>query len=305
MLLLLMALQTAQTPGDEVLAAARRAVAQLGDTGAVRAAGYRPITEMRIPDGLPFQGWHWRLPPRDTGPNVALDPPSFIMFGLVNGVPARIGVAYSTALLLDAPAPAGLGDDPTAKWHDHYWCVGVPSSPPAGFLVNDRSVCETLGGTLAPRRTAMVHVWTDVPNPEGVYGNDNLRLPYAAVGLGGPGAHIVHDPARWRAARKLGMALAETYGSRMPVSNRVQRENRDTVLADSVGRRRAAIAALIPALKHAETVGDPAAYEQAAAQAIVEWEALLGLYQRMAATPQLKAQVQRANDRVITVSAHH
>ena len=304
-ILLLIALQAAPASADTVMAAARRAVAQLGDTAAVRAAGYNPITESRIPDGLPFQGWHWRrLQPGDTLPEIGLDRPSFIMFAPVNGVPKRIGIAYSTRLLLDAPAPAGLGGDPAAKWHDHFWCDSVPTAP-GGFLVNDRAACDARGGNLDPRRAAMVHVWTDVPNPEGVYGHDNPGLPFVAVGLTPPAAHDLHDPARHRAARALGLALAETYGSRMPVANRVQRENRDSALADSVGRRRAAIVALIPALKQAQTTGDRPAYERVAARTVAEWEALLGLYQRMASTPQLKAQVQRAHERVLTVSAHH
>ena len=151
----------------------------------------------------------------------------------------------------------------------------------------------------------MVHVWTDVPNPLGQYGNDNPGLPYAAVGLEPPGAHDLHDPVKARAARALGLALAETYGSRMPVSNRVQRENGDSALADSVTRRRAAIVAMLPALKQAQTSKDRAAYDQVAARTVAEWQALLELYQRMATTPQLKAQVQRAHERVLTVSAHH
>jgi len=304
-ILLLLALQGAPAPGDAVMAAARRSVANLGDTAAVRAAGYIPITESRIPDGLPFQGWHWRrVQPGDTMPEVGLDRPSFIMFAPMNGVSKRIGVAYTAALLLDAPAPAGLGGDAAAKWHDHFWCDSVPTAP-GGFLVNDRAACDARGGKLEPRRTAMVHVWTDVPNPEGVYGHDNPALPFVAVGLTPPVAHDLHDPAQARAARALGLALAETYGSRMPVANRVQRENRDSALADSVATRRAAIAALVPALKQAQAAGDRAAYERVAVRTVAEWEALLGLYQRMAATPQLKAQVQRAHERVLTVSAHH
>ncbi|MGH7694769.1 MAG: hypothetical protein ACRENH_07300, partial [Gemmatimonadaceae bacterium] len=96
-----------------------------------------------------------------------------------------------------------------------------------------------------------------------------------------------------------------TYGSRMPVSNRVQRENRDAALADSVAARRAAIAALIPALKQAQEARNPSEYDQVAVKTVVEWEALLGLYQKMATTQQLKAQVRRAHERVLTVSAHH
>ena len=198
MLALLLILQTAPAPGEAVMAAAKRSVAQLGDTAAVRAAGYRPITEQRIPDGLPFQGWHWRrAQPGDTLPAVSLDRPSFIMFATVNGVPARVGIAYSTALPLDAPAPPGLGDDPTATWHDHFWCGNVPNNP-QGFLVNNKAACEASGGTVQPRRTAMVHVWTDVANPEGMYGNDNPALPgeqgLVAIRLGRDAARGDHRP---------------------------------------------------------------------------------------------------------------
>ena len=304
-ILLLLALQGAPARGDVVLSAAKKAVVNLADTAAVRAAGYYPITEARIPDGLPFQGWHWlREQPGDTLPDVRLDRPSFIMFSLVNGVPARVGVAYSSALLLDAPAPAGLGGDPAAKWHDHFWCEDVPNVP-NGFLVNEPQQCTNRGGKLAPRRTAMVHVWTDVPAPEGQYGNDNTALPFVAVGLKPPTAHDVHDPARFRATRALGLALAETYGSRMPVANRVLRENTDAALADSIMARRKAIASLLPELKRTQTAGDESGYDRVAAKAVAEWEGLLGLYERIAATPQLKTLVQRAHERVLTVSAHH
>jgi len=304
-ILLLLALQGAPARGDAVLNAAQKAVVNLADTAALRAAGYNPITEDRIPDGLPFQGWHWRrVQQGDTLPDVGLDRPSFIMFAPVNGVPTRVGVAYSSLLLLDAPAPAGLGGDLAAKWHDHFWCDSVPNAP-SGFLVNERQQCTNRGGQLAPRRTAMVHVWTDVPNPEGQYGNDNPALPFVAVGLKPPSEHDSHDPARLRATRALGMALAETYDSRMPVSNRVQRENRDAALADSVTARRSAIASLIPDLKRTQAAGDQSGYDRVAAKTVAEWEALLALYQRMATTPQLKMQVQRAHERVLTVSAHH
>jgi hypothetical protein len=305
MILLWLVLQTAQGPGDTVMAAARRSVTRLGDTAAVRAAGYRPITEQGVPDGLPFQGWHWRRGElEDTLPDVALNRPTFIMFATVNGVSRRIAVAYSAALRLAAPTPAGLGGDPTAKWHDHFSCDSVPNTPGA-VLVNDPDQCAVRGGKLNPRRTSMVHLWTDLPNPEGVYGNDNPGLPYAVVGLAPPAGHALHDPERHRAMRTLALALAETYGSRMPVANRVQRENRDPALADSATARRAAIAALIPSLKRAQAAGDGSGYDRVAAQAVAEWEALLGIYERMAATPQLKTQVRRANERVIAVSAHH
>lgn len=305
MLLLILALQGAHAhaPSDSVLGAARRAVTTLGDTAALRAAQYRPITEMGVPDGVPFQGRHWSVR-ADTIADIPLARPQFVMFSPVNGVLKRVGVAYAARLRLDEPAPASLGGDASVHWHDHFWCNGVPGFP-RGFVVNVAANCAARGGSLDPRRLAMAHVWTDVPNPEGVYGNDNPALPFVAVGLTPPTAHELHDSASSRAVRALGMALGETYDARLPVANRIQRENTNAALADSVSRRRAAIRALVPSLKDAESNRDRAAYDRIAAEIVAEWQALLGLYGRMAATPELQAQVARANGRVLTVSAHN
>jgi hypothetical protein len=301
LLLLLTALQVAQSPTDTVLAAARRAVALLNDTTAARAAGYRPITEIGIPDKVPFQGEHWSLPIRNTTGVVPLDRPAFLMFGPVNGVQRRIGVAYSTRLLLEEPPPDGLGGDPAAKWHDHFWCDSVPARP-AGFVVNQPGPCTSQGGVVNPRRAVMVHVWTDVGSPEGVYGHDNPALPFVALGLTPPTPHDYHDAEKARAARKLAWALGEVYDARLPLTRRIERENRNPALADSLQQRRKVLSALIPTLKRAE--GDRSTYERVAAQVLAEWEAMLGIYERMA-SPELRPRVKRRHEVVIAVSAHH
>lgn len=301
LLLLLTVLQTTPTPADTVLAAAKRAVVRLNDTAAARAAGYRPITEIGVPDKAPFQGEHWSLPIRDTTAVVPLDRPAFLMFGPVNGVHRRIGLAYSTRILLEDPAPNGLGGDPAAKWHDHFWCDGVPGRP-EGFVVNQAESCASQGGVLNPRRAVMVHVWTDVENPEGVYGHDNPALPFVALGLTPPTAHDLHDADKARAVRKLSWALGEAYDARLPLTRRIERENQNPALADSLRQRRKALTALIPALKRAE--GDDSAYQRAAARVVSEWDAMLGIYERMASA-ELKPRVRRRHEAVIAVSAHH
>jgi hypothetical protein len=301
LLLLLAALQATQSPADKVLSSARQAVAQLHDTAAARAAGYRPISEIGIPDKQPFQGEHWQLPFRDTVRNVPLGRPSFLMFGPVNGVHRRIGIAYATQLLLAEPAPDGLGGDPAAKWHDHFWCDSVPGRP-NGFVVNQPEQCTSQQGVLNPRRVSMVHVWTDVGSPEGVYGHDNPALPFVALGLTPPAAHEFHDHDRARALRKLAWALGEVYDARLPLTRRIERENQNPALADSLQQRRAALSAVVPELKRAE--GDASAYQRAADRVVTEWEAILGIYERMA-SPELRPRVKRRHEAVIGVSAHH
>jgi len=299
MLLLLIALT--QSPADTVLAAARRAVVRLNDTAAARAAGYRPISEIGVPDKVPFQGEHWQLPFRDTTRDVALDRPSFLMFGPVNGELRRIGVAYSTLIPLEDPAPPGLGGDPTAKWHDHFWCENAPGTS-GGFVVNEQDQCTSRGGVVNPLRVSMVHVWTDIDSPEGLYGHDNPSLPFVALGLTPPTNHEFHDHDRAREIRKLGFALGEVYDARLPLTRRIERENTNAALADSLRHRRAVLAARVPELKKAES--DPTAYRQAAARVVAEWDAMLGLYERMASA-ELKPRVKRRHEQVIGVSAHH
>ena len=301
LLLLLTALQTTPTPAETVLTAARRAVVRLNDTTAARAAGYRPITEMGIPDKVPFQGEHWSLPIRDTTAAVPLDRPAFLMFGPVNGVHRRIGLAYSTRLRLEDPSPDGLGGDRAAKWHDHFWCDSVPGRS-EGFVVNQPESCSSQGGILNPRRAVMVHVWTDVENPEGVYGHDNPALPFVALGLTPPTQHELHDADKARGVRRLSWALGEAYDARLPLTRRIERENRNPALADSLQQRRKVLVALIPTLKRAE--GHRSAYQRVAAQVVTEWEAMLEIYERMA-SPELRPRVKRRHEAVIAVSAHH
>jgi hypothetical protein len=150
----------------------------------------------------------------------------------------------------------------------------------------------------------MVHVWTDVPNPEGVYGHDNPALPFLAIGLKPPGEHDLHDSSRVRTIRALAMALAETYDSRLPPARAIERANADSALADSLRAHRDAIAAKIPALKAADHAGNHAAYERVSRMMIVEWEALQRLYERMAPTPQILAQLQREYRAALTRSHH-
>lgn len=299
LLLLLTALQAPLSPADTVLATARRAVTSLSDTAAARVAGYRPITEMGIPDKVPFQGEHWSLPIRDT--TTIMERPAFLMFGPVNGEHRRIGVAYAVRVRLEQPAPDGLGGDRAAKWHDHFWCDSIPARP-AGFVVNQPENCTSQGGVVNPWRVVMVHVWTDVDSPEGVYGHDNPALPFVALGLTPPTAHDLHDVEKARAARKLAWALGEAYDARLPLARRIERENRNPALADSLQQRRKILSALIPRLRRSE--GNHPAYKQVAAEVVTEWEAMLGIYERMA-SPELRRRVRPRHEAVIAVSAHH
>jgi len=305
MLVLALLLQVAQgSATDTVLAAARRAVNALSDTAAVRAAGFAPIEEISILDRTPFQGEHWFNPSRsDTLPLVPLDRPAFVMFGFVNGEYQRVGIAYSTRLRPAIPSPVGLGGDASAAWHDHYLCS--IEGRPGPLIVDGNDHCRSLGGNPFPRRTVMVHVWTDTPNPEGIYGHDNPALPFIAVGLKPPGVHDLHDPERVRAIRKLALAIGETYDARMPVSRVIDRANTDSTLTAVAREHRAAIAAQIPRLQRADADGDKTAYDRVAASIMREWDGLRQVYERMATTSDHQARLKSELDDALSVSKHH
>jgi hypothetical protein len=288
---------------EQVLAAARNAVAPISDTAAARAAGYRPIEELGIPDRNPFQGQHWFSRARsDTLPDVSLDAPSFVMFSPVNGTLRRIAVAYAVRLRLESPTPEGLGSDSSAMWHVHVLChFSSPSGRPIVDQVPDTAVCRTRGGEPQPRKTVMIHVWTDVANPEGVYGHDNPALPFIALGLTPPAMSGMQDPVSFRQTRELALSLGESYGARLENGYLIEQANTDSALADSLRAHRAAISALVPQLRRADRAHDTQAYDRAATRIRAEGKAIERTYERMA-KPDALADLRRQYESILTTS---
>ncbi len=284
---------------EHVVAAARHAVASIGDTGAARAAGYRPIEELGIPDRNPFQGQHWFSRARsDTLPDVSLEAPSFVMFSPVNGTLRRVAVAYAARLRLESATPEGLGNDSSAVWHAHVLChFRSPSGRPIVDQVPDTAVCRTRGGEPQPRKTVMIHVWTDVTNPEGVYGHDNPALPFIALGLTPPETSA-------RESRELALALGESYGARLENGYLIEQANENAALADSLRAHRAAISSLVPQLRRAESAHDARSYDRVATRIRAEGRAIERTYERMA-KPTALADLQRQYESILTTSMMH
>jgi len=298
--------QTAmQQPADaeSVLAAARRAAAPIPDTAAARAAGFVPIEELGIPDRNPFQGQHWfKAAHADTLADVLLGAPSFVMFAPVNGKLQRIAVAYSEQLRIEAEPPTGLGGDSSAMWHVHVLChFTSPGGRTIVDQVPDTTMCRARGGIPNPRKTAMIHVWTDVPNPVGIYGADNPALPFVVLGLTPPEMSELHDVARSRAIRALALALGETYGARLENAYLIEHANQNVGLADSLRAHRAAIAALLAGLRRADRAHDRDAYGHVAARIRAEGAAVERIYERMA-TPDARVLLRRQYEATLSSS---
>jgi hypothetical protein len=284
---------------ERVLVEARRAAALIPDTAAARAAGYIPIEELGIPDRNPFQGQHWYNGKHsDTLAAAVLDSPAFVMFAPVNGTLHRIAVAYAAHLRLDAALPPGLGDDSTVMWHAHVLCgFTTPSGRPVVDQVPDTAVCRARGGAPRPRKTAMVHVWTDGSNPEGVYGHDNPALPFIALGLTPPETSA-------RGARELALSLGESYGARLENGYLIEKANADSALADSLRAHRTAISALVPELRRADAAHDARAYDRVATRIRAHGKAIEHVYERMA-KPDALADLRRQYESILTTSMMH
>jgi hypothetical protein len=278
---------------DSILAVVRQTTSLFKDTAQARVAGYQPLNLNRVGDRTPFQGEHWLMMRRIVTGDSTLTEPPFIMFAQVNGKLELVGVAYSERIGHDEPTPHGLAGQ-EAEWHLHQTCLNIPGE---GFALADGvDDCRERGGQPTPRQIAMVHVWSGVMSPDGIFAHDNPALPFVAVGLRPPPDSTYQDHDRSRQLRKFALALAETYDSRMPYARRIEMTTRDSVSRDSLTARRAAIAQLIPVLKRAEAADDGMAYATAMRRAIGEWDAIRAIYGRLAQTPELRRQLDRQYD---------
>jgi hypothetical protein len=183
-------------------------------------------------------------------------------------------------------------------WHSHVLCgFSSPSGRPVVDQVPDTSVCRARGGEPRPRKTAMIHVWTDIPNPEGIYGHDNPALPFVVLGL---------TPPRMsgRESRELALALGESYGARIENGYLIEQANADSALADSLRAHRAAISALLPELRRADAAHDARAYDRVATRIRAHGKAIEQVYERMA-KPDALADLRRQYESILTTSAMH
>ena len=276
--------------GDSILAVVRQTTATFADTAQARAAGYIPLQIRGIGDRTPFQGEHWLMMRRILTGDSTLTEPPFVMYANVGGKLQLVGVAYSERIGHEAPTPHGLAGQ-EAEWHLHQSCRNIPGE---GFALADGvDDCLARGGTPSPMQIAMVHVWSGVMSPDGIFAHDNPALPFVAVGLKPPPDSAYADHDRSEQLRRFALALAETYDSRMPYARRIELTSTDQAAKDSLVARRGEIAKLIPVLKSAEAANDGLAYARAMRTAMAHWEAIRATYGRLAQTPELKRQLDR------------
>jgi hypothetical protein len=288
-------------PGpDSVVTRARAALRPLTDSVALRNAGYVPIGfGAGTRDLTPFQGQHWIEIGRFLiNPPVDLGRPNFAIFLPVGDSLIPVGVAYSRRIPADSAPPTEIAGTP-APWHAHAFCRAIPGE--GNVLADGPDDCRARGGTPAPNQITMVHAWT-VPNPDGAYGHDNPALPFLATRLTPP-EHPTRDD------RLFAIALGESYGAKLPVAHRIERDaRRDTTRAGvplGLEPWRDTLRALVPRLREAEARGDGKRFAALRRQAVDAWGALAARYREIAATPAVRARFDVELEQLLGGEHHH
>lgn len=155
---------------DALISRARVGSAQFLDRNAAIAAGYRQVGM-----NFPSMGEHWISPRLVIEAQFDVARPAILTYITVNGSPVLTGVVYAVPLAQGDSPPSAFG--PNAMWHEHSGTVDEESMHP----IHDGSVTSAAG-----TRLAILHVWTGVPNPAGLFAAENWALPFIRLGLPAP-----------------------------------------------------------------------------------------------------------------------
>jgi len=160
--------------------AVRAATARYRDHAHAVRDGYRLFGQ----EG-PLMGEHWYR--RDlVGQPLDLRHPSTLQYANVGGRKVLVGVAYTVYRRPGEPVPegfAGAGD----HWHTHDVVrlaqAATAERPFVRWLVQRRIDRGKLGPGGGRTLLTMVHAWVWLDNPEGMFAQEHLALPYLRAGL--------------------------------------------------------------------------------------------------------------------------
>jgi hypothetical protein len=191
--------------------AVRAAVARYEDHAAAVADGYRRFGRRQGP-GNALMGEHWFRKDR-VGQPLDLMRPSTLVYATIDGERRLVGVAWTVYRRPGETLPEGFTGD-ADRWHVHHIdqmaAARAEGRPLLERIVERRRARGKLGAGDGRTELTMLHAWTGLDNPAGMFANDNVALPYARLGLPVEWASA-DDPA---AARGIGLLLPEACESR-------------------------------------------------------------------------------------------
>lgn len=248
---------------EQQLDAVRTAVARYEDHDAAVADGYRRFG--RGQDGSSLMGEHWYREDRVRAP-LDLERPSTLIYAQVDGERRLVAVAYTVYQRPGEPLPDGFaGDDD--HWHVHQVDALaralVGDRPLLRALVERRIAQGAVGAGEGRSDLVMLHVWTGMENPDGVFANRNVALPYVRAGLPAEWARP-GDPA---AAQGVGLLLPDACGgpSALARGPAGMDEEQAAVIAAACGSAAATVGDAANEARAGRL--DPAAFNAAAARA--------------------------------------
>lgn len=160
----------------------RQGTARFADRNAAIRAGYRAVG-----GEFPAMGRHWVHPGVILRGKIEPDNPAILSYVEIKGAPVLVGVAFAIPLAPGEEPPLVAGR--RREWHEHNGSVAEES------LIKEHAHGAGDGRT----RLAILHVWSSVANPEGIFATDNWALPFIRAGL------VVPDEIRPGAARAVAL----------------------------------------------------------------------------------------------------
>ena len=147
----------------------REGTTRFADRNAAVRAGYRVVG-----GDFPAMGRHWVHPGIILRGEVDPRSPAILSYAEIGGSQVLVGVAFAVSLAPGEQPPLVAGK--RRAWHEHNGSVAEES------IVREHS--HSISGALT--RLAILHVWSGIENPDGVFATDNWALPFARAGLAAP-----------------------------------------------------------------------------------------------------------------------
>ncbi len=160
--------------------AVRAATARYRDHANAVRDGYK-----RFGQEGPLMGEHWYRPDLVRQP-LDLRHPSTLQYADVGGRKVLVGVAYTVYRRPGEPVPEGFAGA-SDHWHTHDVVrlaqAATAERPFVRWLVQRRIDQGKVGPGGGRTLLTMVHAWIWLDNPEGMFAQEHLALPYLRAGL--------------------------------------------------------------------------------------------------------------------------
>lgn len=160
----------------------RAATARYQDHANAEEDGYR---RFEPGPGDPLMGEHWFRANR-VREELDLTRPSTLIYAVVDSERRLVAVAYTVYQKPDLPLPEGFAGD-ADRWHTHDIAqlagIMLADRPVVRWIVQNRLEHGVLGRRAGETDLVMLHAWIGMENPDGVFANHNVALPYARAGL--------------------------------------------------------------------------------------------------------------------------